>query len=91
MNMTATREDTEMIAEIAKRFVDLCKGMGQNVERISIIMDLTAAHTNGCPLRLQELAEADDFNLIHDVMGINQHLDRNTGTLTDCFVPRFAA
>ena len=33
---------------------------------------------------------ADDFNFGHDVFGIYRHLDRTTGKLMNCFVPRFA-
>jgi hypothetical protein len=91
MNMDATREDTQKISNIARRFVEICKEMGQDVEQFSIMMDLTATHLNGCPLRLQELSETEDFHLIHDVMGINQNLNRDTGELENCFSPRFAA
>lgn len=57
-------------------------------------MDLQATHAT-TPLRLEELAEADDFNLVHDVAGIWRHLDRDGdsptgGQLTGFFVPRFA-
>lgn len=54
------------------------------------LMDLTAVHANGCPLRLAKLCEADDFNFLHDMYGIARHLDRDTGKLGGCFVPRFA-
>lgn len=53
-------------------------------------MDITATHANGCPLKLAELLAADDFNFSHDVAGIYRHLDRTTGKLLDCFLPRFA-
>jgi hypothetical protein len=90
MNMTVNLEERALICGIAKRFISLLKNMGQT-EQISIAMDLTATHTNGCPLRLKELSESDDFNFLHDVIGINQNLDRNTGKLMNCFRPRFAA
>lgn len=35
-----------------------------------IMMDVRATHCNGCPLRLVELADADDFNFAHDLLGI---------------------
>lgn len=56
---------------------------------VNTMMDITAAHANGCPLRLQDLAAADDFNFMHDVNGIARHLDRETGQITDHFLPRF--
>ena len=43
-----------------------------------------------CPLRLTELLEADDTNFVHDVAGIERHLNRRTFKMEDCFVPRFA-
>jgi hypothetical protein len=54
------------------------------------LMDIYAvcSHT---PLRLHELATADDFDFVHDVGGIRQHLNRQTGELRNHFVPRFAA
>lgn len=36
------------------------------------------------------LADADDVNFSHDVTGIQQHIDRNTSTFDEYFVPRFA-
>jgi hypothetical protein len=33
---------------------------------------------------------ADDFNFLHDVGGINRHLDREHYLLTDHFSPRFS-
>jgi len=54
------------------------------------LMDITACHANGCPLRLQELLDADDFNFAHDIAGIYQHINRGTGKLEFCFLPRFA-
>lgn len=51
--------------------------------------ELTIVHeTRG--LRLGELFAADEFNFMHDICGIRVHLDRITGKLKDCFVPRFA-
>ncbi len=54
-------------------------------------MDLVACHANGCPLDFERLSDADDFNIAHDVFGIRRHLDRETGQLTDHFLPRYAA
>ena len=54
-----------------------------------LMMDLTAAHANGCPMDFARLVEADDVNIAHDVFGISRHLDRSTGQLTDFFLPRF--
>jgi hypothetical protein len=61
------------------------------IDLLTFEMDLTACHANGNPLRLRELLKADDFNFAHDVLGIHQHIDHETGELRDCFLPRYSA
>lgn len=59
---------------------------------LTMRMDLAAAHAEH-PLKLDLLAaEAEDgtFDAVHDLMGIYRHMDRTTGKLGGCFVPRFA-
>lgn len=93
MNWDTTKEETEWIMEIVKR-AKRCFNQarpGDEFDTQGITMDLIACHKNGCPLKLEALASADDFNLAHDVFGINRHLDRHSGKLTDCFSPRFSA
>lgn len=63
--------------------------MGADV--LSLTMDITACHCNGCPLDLTRFLAADDFNFAHDFAGIHRHIDRTTGKLGDCFLPRFHA
>lgn len=53
-------------------------------------MDLAATHANGMPLDLEKLLAFPDFDFSHDVFGIREHLDRSTGQLLHCFVPRSA-
>jgi hypothetical protein len=55
-----------------------------------MMMDLTACHANGCRLDLDALLTASEFDLMHDVLGIRQHLDRRTGNLMNGFTPRLA-
>lgn len=57
----------------------------------TLVMDLTACHLNGTPLDLERLLEASEFDFVHDVWGIYTHIDRTTGTLQRCFMPRTAA
>jgi hypothetical protein len=57
---------------------------------IDVMMDVSATHANGNPLRLKKLLEADDFNFTHDILGIRRHLNRETGKLEDGFRPRFS-
>lgn len=85
----ATKSEKAIIAVIAARAVFAAYRVGVVYDIVTASMDITAVHSNGCRLRLQELLDADDFNFAHDVFGIKRHLDRTTGKLQDCFVPRY--
>lgn len=86
----ATKEDAEKIAKIINRACDLHKAyMGQPIgDKLSLDMDITATHLNGCPLDLDKLFAFPDADFSHDVFGIKRHIDRATGTLGDHFEPR---
>lgn len=79
------------IAKIARRAVKMAEKNGVDYSQMTAVMDIEACHCNGCPLKLSELLLADDSNFAHDVFGIRRHIDRETGQLKDCFVPRYAA
>lgn len=83
-----TPEEREAVDVIVRRFRGLLP-VAEQPAPIEIMMDLSAVHSH-TPLRLTALSKADDFNLAHDVGGIRRHLDRETGELTGCFVPRYA-
>jgi len=61
-----------------------------NYPAMDLRMDLTACHLNGCPLQLDDLLGAEDSDFAHDVFGIVCNLNRKTGRLENCFVPRYA-
>ena len=86
-----TKEDHNRIVEIAQRAVAIAKQRGVEYSQMDAVMDLTAVHANGCPLNLAALAEATPFDFTHDVFGIRNHINRSTGQLEDCFLPRYAA
>ncbi len=89
---TATHEESRLIIAIAKRAAALeVKHTGFGMPTGEWMMDLTAAHLNGNRLELELLLSTDDANFAHDVFGIRRHIDRTTGKLLDCFVPRFTA
>lgn len=88
-NFDSSREDLEMISTIANRAVSLAREFGVGYEKQEAMMDLLATN-NTVPLKLSELAQADDSNFAHDVFGIRRHINRTTGELEDCFLPRFA-
>lgn len=82
--------DRKIIRAIARRARDIYLDQGIDRPALDIDMDICATHCNGNPLRLADLLAADDFNLLHDVSKIARYLNRETGKLTDCFVPRFS-
>ena len=75
------------LSQIADRYLKKYPGFGK---KIDVVMDLDAVITGGCSLRLDELLAASDFNFFHDVCGIRENLDRNTGALKNCFSPRYS-
>ena len=85
-----TEEERGLILDIIKRGNALLEPIGQKYDTMDALMDISATIANGCPLKLKEWLAADDSNFAHDLMGIWRHIDRTTGTLRDCFLPRFA-
>ena len=85
------KEDVEKVVEIAKATISACKAYGiEHDNRTTVMMDLMACNANGCPLDWDRLLKFDDANLLHDVLGIRKHINRTTGKLEGCFVPRCA-
>jgi len=82
----ATQEEMALIQKIATR--GFCRQL--YIDVLALSMDIAATHLNGCPLKLEEWLVADDFNFFHDIYGIYNNLDRKTGQLKNCFLPRFA-
>ncbi len=87
-------EERALVERIVKRYAVILKNARSIVvtdeERLERTMDIEACHCNGNPLDLQRFASAGDFDLIHDVLGIRDHLDRQTGKLKAFFSPRFS-
>lgn len=88
VSFKCSKADREQITAIADRAVRAAAKAGVRYARTDAEMDVTACHCNGMPLDLVKLASFDDFNFSHDVFGIRRYLDRSTGKLTSCFVPR---
>lgn len=86
-----TKKDRALILKIVDRIMARDKTNYLGLERCSVSMDITAAHANGCPMDLARWLGAVNFEFDHDAFGIMEHLDRETGELTDCFLPRYAA
>ena len=86
ISFKTTSEEMDAIVKIAQR----AEAGGWQVDRMTTVMDLSACHANGCPMDFDRLLTADEFNFWHDMHGISNHVDRETGKLADCFLPRFA-
>lgn len=87
VSFRVSKRDAALIERIAKR----AREMGIAPDSLTTVMDLSACHSldNGnVRLDLRRLLKADDFNFTHDIVGINRHLNRETGKLKNCFCPR---
>lgn len=85
---SVSKEDAELIGKICDRGYPAMQVHGIYRDKRSMIMDITAVHANGNPLRLQDLLKFPEFDFIHDIAGIASHLNRKTGKLEHCFLPR---
>ena len=92
MNMKVSNGDLKKITKVMLRAASMLN-LEQTLfsSRLELSMDLTACHANGCPLDLDGLLTAEKGDFIHDVTGIVRHIDRRTGLLGNCFLPRYAA
>lgn len=84
---TVPKHERAVIEVIVSRFVRAAGGLG-NLTTQDVEMYLIACHNHAVRLDLKKLAGADDFNLLHDVWGICNHLDQDTCTLRNFFLPR---
>ena len=85
---TATKEELFVMSDICDRAAKQIPQFTHN--KRDLLMDLEAVHSNGCKLDLDVLHNFDDFDFYHDIYGIMNYLDRETGQLNNCFVPRCA-
>lgn len=90
LNFASTPAELDLFLAIVKRAEQMCRERGAEApDRLIALMDMTVAN-NSCPLRLLDLLQAEPADFAHDVFGIYRHIDRSTGELRDCFLPRFA-
>ena len=80
------KENIKVIGQIADRAVTI----NPSYDKTTVMMDLLALLETGVKMRWDELLNAPLFDFMHDINGINQHLNRNTYKLEDCFWPRYA-
>jgi hypothetical protein len=89
LQFASTREESRLMGLCVDRI--MTTGVGPQREVIDWHMDLTACHSNGCPMDFQKLLDAPMFDFLHDMVGIANHIDRSTGQLQHCFLPRCTA
>lgn len=81
-----TREEKLTVFDIVKRADN--DGI-LAVSRLTLSMDIENVHKE-TPLKLKELLHADTENFTHDIVGIQNNINRETGKLENCFLPRYA-
>lgn len=86
VKLTAEGTEIALIGRIVKR----AKIGIDTIDALSLIMDIDAVNSNGCKLSLERLLTFPDFDFYHDVLGIQNNLNRETGKLENCFFPRCA-
>ena len=88
MEKELTKKEYQLIHKLAARASNLAAKFDVEYDLLTASMDIEAAHKD-CGLKLQELLDADSSNFGHDVFGIRRHMDRTTGKIGDCFLPRY--
>ena len=90
IKFATSKQDIEIESKIGDRAITMAKKLGVKYDKLTALMDIDACHNNGNPLRLTDLLNADDTNFTHDVFGIRANINRTTGKLDNCFVPRYS-
>lgn len=85
INFKTTKEEDILCLSIIRRAKKLNL---EDSEIQDLFMDLSATHCNGTPLDFEKLLNFDDFNFAHDIYGIVANINRSTGQLDNCFLPR---
>lgn len=91
INWKTTKKDSRLIRAIVDRAMAIFEADPDiTYSKSDCHMDIRACHVNGCELDLERLLSFPDADFGHDVFGIRRYIDRDTGKLTDYFVPRCA-
>lgn len=79
-------KNIEIIGKIANHAVTI----NPDYDKTTVMMDLLVLYETGVEMRWEELLNAPVLDFMHDINGINQHLNRDAYKLEDCFWPRYA-
>lgn len=86
--MRDTKTD-DLIEAIVDRARPLFSDLGVNYSRMNIWMDLEAANRD-IPIDFERLLHSDLGTFGHDIGGIRRFLNRETGKIEQCFMPKTA-
>ena len=81
-----TKEESQIIHRVAVRAIKAIP----RLKVMDIEMDISAAHIKR-KLDLNKLSNFPDFDFAHDIVGISNNINRATGILENCFLPRCSA
>jgi len=94
LKWTTRKEEMELESKIADRYLKSLRTLGiakeLHPDKMELVLDIDACHCNGCPLKLQELLNAENVDFAHDISGIRFNINRKTGKLENCFDPRYS-
>jgi len=81
-----SRDDARRLDRIMKRAAARFEWTKDQV--LNVRMSVIAVHANGNPIDFAKLEAFDDFNLSHDLGGMDRHVSHETGGLQNFFSPR---
>ncbi len=84
-----TRADFDAMRKVADRTERMDFGFGR--DRMTLVMDLEFAHIDCGGMDWDRLLAFDDGDFGHDMAGIAANINRETGKLDNCFLPRCTA
>ncbi len=81
-------DNFDLVAQIADRVERKRNQDDHEFDRMRLMIDIISAVEADPKINLKTLLSFPDGSFFHDVAGIQKHIDRETGKMTDCFVPR---
>ncbi|MGD1832522.1 MAG: hypothetical protein ACPKOP_04165 [Sphaerochaetaceae bacterium] len=84
INFMRSTDEANLIRKIVRRTV--LEGAYYE-DRLTMEMDITSVHLNGCPLDLEQFLDCSSNDFAHDIFGIENNIDRETGHLNNNFIP----
>ncbi len=93
IDFIVNKDTSAKIRTVVQTAVD--RGLISKKDTMNHVMNLSACIAQGCDIDLDKLAAFDNFNLGHDLFGIDRHIDKEDGSptggkLLNCFLPRSA-